>query len=122
MTSQVLIALITSVIGPAIMVALQQRTRREVRAVSERTDEAVAELSPNHGGSVKDQLTRIEARQAEQGRAQVEQGKALERVESVQESTREDIGGLRSEIRTERRERLSLAERVGHLEGASRPD
>ncbi|WP_066586343.1 hypothetical protein [Cellulomonas timonensis] len=109
MTSQVLIALITSVIGPAVMVFLQQRTRREVQSVADRTDKAVAELTPNHGSSVKDQLSRIEAQQSEQGRA-------LVRVETAQGQASRDIGGLREEIRTERDERLDLAGRVGALE------
>lgn len=105
MTDSIWVALIGSIIGPAVMVVLQQRTRREVRSVSDRTDHAVAELSPNHGSSAKDQLTRIEE-------TQKAQGQAIARVEAAQTSTAKDIGGLRSELRTERAERLDLNQRL----------
>ncbi len=59
---------------------------------------AATELTPNHGGSSKDQLTQLIS-------AQTRNDEALRSIQSEQRATRRDIGGLREEIRVERDER-----------------
>lgn len=104
----------------AVAVALVQRpVRRDARqanrnsAVAARRAEdaaqsaahAATELTPNHGSSTKDQATRMELVLAQLATQ-------LAEVKATGDATNRDVGGLREEIRTERRERLSLAERL----------
>lgn len=102
----IIVAFVTT--APLMVTAVVQNTRlgRRLRTVERHTSTAAAELTPNHGTSAKDALIRLE-RAIEDG-----QKETREQLADV----REDIGGLRSEIRTERRERLALAERVVTLE------
>lgn len=71
MSDPVLVSLITGtlgLLGPVILLILQQRLRREVRAVDAKAGRAAAsaeaaatELVTNHGTSTRDAIDRIEA-------------------------------------------------------------
>ena len=84
----VLVAVITSLLSPivvGIMAIIQSKTNAKLTRLDTKVHH---ELSPNHGSSMKDSLSRIER----------------------------DIGGMREELRTERHERLRLEGRVSRLE------
>lgn len=106
----VIVAMITT--GPAMIAAVAavfvQNTRigKRLRTVEDHTSTAAAELTPNHGSSAKDSLARLEKA--------VEEGQKA--TATALADVRADIGGIRSEIRTERTERLALAERVQTLD------
>ena len=115
------IALIVGIPALSTMaVALMQRpVRRDARAAVEQATaaaessrraamsagHAATELTWNHGSSTKDQTERIEA-------SLTELVQSVAQVQTTSEATARDIGGLREEIRTERRERLNLSERL----------
>lgn len=66
---------------------------------------AATELTPNHGSSAKDDIGLI-------GSALEAVQITLEQVQAGVEGVGKDIGGIRSELRTERTERLDVARRL----------
>lgn len=88
----VVVAIISSIVGPVLVGLIQRRTRKAVQAV--RDD--VKPISNGYAGDTIAALTNTT--------------EALERIELEQRrqgdqlsETRQDIGGLRSELRTDRR-------------------
>lgn len=112
----VLVAMIAT--GPAMITALAavfvQNTRigRRLRTVEDHTSTAAAELTPNHGSSTKDSLNALVG-------AVEALGKDLNETKAEVGEARKDIGGIREEIRTERKERLDLGQRVTAIERRS---
>lgn len=94
--------------GPAMLAALAgilvqgRHLGRRMTTVEDHASTAAAELSPNHGGSAKDAVTFVL--------------EAVGRLEAGQEAIAKDVGGIRSEMRTERTERIAVADRVTALE------
>lgn len=106
----------------AIAVLVQNiRLGRRVRVVEGHTATAATELTPNHGSSTKDAINRLEAAI---GRTQQTVDQTSEKVDRARcdiEGMRKDIGGLRDEIRTERKERMQLEDRVTVVERRGEP-
>lgn len=80
-------------------------TRKNAAKAADRADKAATELEPNHGSSSRDSLTRIEAAIVAVQATQKSQGALLW-------ETRRDVGGIREELRTERKERMHADERL----------
>jgi hypothetical protein len=112
-TVPIAVALITT--GPALVAVLVQNTRlgRRLRTVEGHTSTTAAELSPNHGSSAKDLLDRLEAGQKATSTALAQGQRA---TNDALADIRADIGGIRSEMRTERDERHEVAKRVTAME------
>lgn len=84
----IVITVISALLSPVVvgvMAIIQAKTNAKLSRLDTKVHH---ELSPNHGSSMKDSLSRIER----------------------------DIGGLREEMRTERHERINLEGRVSRLE------
>lgn len=84
----IVITIISTLLSPVVvgvMAILQARTNTKLSRLDTKVHH---ELSPNHGSSIKDAVTRIER----------------------------DLGGIREEMRTERKERMRLETRVLRLE------
>lgn len=104
--SAVVVALITRPVKRAAQAAESNSAAaaHNAHAAAASAAHAATELTPNHGSSTKDQATRME-RKLDVLATEVAS------VKATGAATGRDIGGLREELRTERRERLQLAER-----------
>jgi type IV secretory pathway TrbL component len=111
----VVVALITRPVKRAARAAEANSAQAATNAHAAATSAAHAatELTPNHGSSTKDQATRMELKLDELATE-------LASVKATGTATSKDIGGMREELRTERRERLALADRFDeHVRTAS---
>lgn len=87
------------VVVPVLLPALMNRpVRRQQQAILE-------QVANSHETNLRDDVDEVRHLLTDVARAQ-------EAVLEQQRETRRDIGGLRDELRTERRERLQLADRV----------
>lgn len=87
------------VVVPVLLPALMNRpVRRQQQAILE-------QVANSHETNLRDDVDEVRHLLTDVARSQ-------EAVLEQQRETRRDIGGLRDELRTERRERLQLADRV----------
>ncbi|MGN8245229.1 hypothetical protein ACTHAM_002348 [Cellulomonas soli] len=85
--------------------ASSEKAAEQAESAASSAAHAATELTPNHGGSSKDALTTLVAAVGHLTDMVAQQGVTLE-------GQAQDIGGIRSELRTERTERVDLARRL----------
>jgi chromosome segregation ATPase len=106
--SSVQVALVTAggTLGVALVGVIAELLRRQAGAINEvreHTQEARDQVANTHSTNLRDDLDAVAYR--------------IDRVLALQERHSEELSALRSEINHERRERLSVAERLDdHIE------
>lgn len=116
--ASIIVAFIT-IVGGAIVVQVSNliATSRNRSAIQD-MDTKVNAIRDHTVNSHTDRNMReeMDERYEEQRRESAEQRRLLERVVSQSDATQKDIGGIREEMRQERKERHALSERVTELE------
>lgn len=120
--SAIVVALITRPVKRAARAAESNSAAaaHNAHAAAASAAHAATELTPNHGSSTKDQATRMEAQLNEVVVGLANVSTAVAEVKMTGASTGRDVSGMREELRTERRERIALAERFDeHVRAAT---
>lgn len=87
-------------------------TRELAQKAADSSAVAEHEVRPNSGKSMADVLNRVAKSQEAQSRRLEALHETTGRLERGQADVAKDVGGIRSELRTERTERVNLSERV----------